>query len=198
MPFTQAILVTILLYSWVLAPRGVPVGVPAAIVALAGAWSGFRSGVWGLSPKALAPASRAAVLFTVPAVGAVLAAGMALGTLRDRGLLLGNLAALVPWAGAQQWLLHTVVLREARQLASPNRSIVIAALLFAVVHLPNPLLTLATFAGALGWCAIFARHPNIMPLAVSHAVSTVALLCAFDDDLTGRLRIGYGYLTLEP
>ena len=54
----------------------------------------------------------------------------------------------------------------------------------------------ATFGGALGWCAIFARHANILPLGVSHAMTTLALLYGFDDDLTGHLRIGQAYLRL--
>jgi membrane protease YdiL (CAAX protease family) len=197
MPCTLAILAAILSYSWIFEPRGVPVAVPAAVVALVAAWSGWRSGEWGLSLEALAAASRAAFLFTIPAVAVVLAAGAAAGTLDYRGARLGTFAALVPWGGAQQWLLHTVVLREARQLASPRRAILLAALLFALVHLPNPLLTLATFGGALGWCAIYTRHPNIVPLAVSHAVGTLALLSAFDDRITGRLRIGMAYLMLD-
>lgn len=197
MSFTVAILATILVYTWVLEPRGVPVGVPAAIVVVVAAWSGIRSGAWGLSPRALIPASRAAVLFTVPAALVVLAAGMALGTLHDRGSFFRDLALLIPWGGAQQWVLQTVVLREVRQLTSPKKSIVFAAFLFAIVHVPNPFLMLMTFAGALGWCAIFARHPNIVPLAVSHAVATLALLYGFDDDVTARLRIGHAYLMLQ-
>jgi membrane protease YdiL (CAAX protease family) len=53
-----------------------------------------------------------------------------------------------------------------------------------------------TFAGGLVWCAIYARHPNIVPLAISHALGTLAILHAFDPDVTGRLRIGYSYLQL--
>jgi hypothetical protein len=206
MPFTVTILATILIYTWVLEPRGVPVAAPAVVVVCATLVNGVRSGVWGLSLKALPPASRAATIFTVAAVPVVLAVGLALGTLHDRPALLANLAALIPWGGAQQWVLQTVVLREARRLISgtsnlestsySTTSIVLAAALFSVVHAPNPFLMLVTFAGALGWCAIFARYPNIMPLAVSHAVTTLAVLYAFDDDVTGRLRIGQAYLRL--
>jgi hypothetical protein len=71
---------------------------------------------------------------------------------------------------------------------------VIAALLFAAIHLPNPFLTAMTFGGALGWCAIFARYPTVVPLAFSHAAATLAILHAFDDALTVRLRIGLAYL----
>jgi CAAX prenyl protease-like protein len=196
MPFTLAVLATILGYTWVLEPRGVHVGVPAVIVISITVLNGLLFGVWGLSPKALLPASRAAALFTVAALLVILGAGMAVGTLHDRGASLRDFAVLVPWGTAQQWVLQTVVLREARGPTSPNKGIVVAAALFAVVHAPNPLLMIVTFAGALGWCAIFVRHPNILPLGVSHAIATLALLYAFDDNLTGHLRIGYAYLRL--
>jgi membrane protease YdiL (CAAX protease family) len=194
MPFTLTILATLLLYAWVLEPRGVPVAVPAAVIAATAGLNNVRFGEWGLSPRALVPALRATALFTLPAVLGVLAAGMAIGTLHDRPAFLASLAELVPWGCAQQWLLQTVVLREARRLLPHKASIVVAALLFALVHAPNVFLVSMTFVGALGWCAIYFRYPNILPLGLSHAVATLALLYAFDDDITGRLRIGQAYL----
>lgn len=196
MPFTLAILSTILLYTWILEPRGVPVAVPASLVLFLAAWSGLRARTLGLGLNEVIPASRAAALFTVPAVLALLGVGLLLGTLHNPGTLLGRFAVLVPWGGAQQWILQTVVLREARQRTSKTSSVILAAFLFALVHLPNPLLMLMTFIGALGWCAIFMRSPNILPLAISHAVATVALLAAFSDALTGRLRIGAAFLRM--
>jgi hypothetical protein len=40
------------------------------------------------------------------------------------------------------------------------------------------------------------RHPNVLPLALSHALGTLAILYAFDEAITGRLRVGYSYLQL--
>jgi membrane protease YdiL (CAAX protease family) len=196
MPFTLTILATLLLYTWVLEPRGVPVAAPAAVVAGAAVLNNVWSGEWGLSRRALVPASRATALFTLPAVLLLLGAGMAIGTLHDRADFLGNLGELVPWGGAQQWLLQTIVLRETRRHLPPRASVVVAALLFAVVHAPNVFLMAMTFVGALGWCAIYLRYPNILPLAVSHAIATLAILYAFDDGITGRLRIGRAFLAL--
>jgi len=51
-----------------------------------------------------------------------------------------------------------------------------AAALFALVHAPNVFLILMTGIGALGWCAIYSRYPNFLPLGVSHALATLALL----------------------
>jgi hypothetical protein len=194
--FTTVILGTILLYTWVLEPWGVPVTVPAGVVLAATLVNAGRSREWGLSPKAFLRATRSAALFTVPAVLIVLGAGLALGTLHDRPAFLENLAGLIPWGVAQQWVLQTVVLREARGLTLRHVAVVIAAVLFSLVHMPNVFLMGMTFIGALGWCRIYSRHPNILPLGVSHAVATLAMLYAFDDEVTGRLRIGRAFLRL--
>ena len=36
-----------------------------------------------------------------------------------------------------------------------------------------------------------------LPLAFSHALLTLAILCAFDEALTGHLRVGAAYLRLH-
>ena len=83
-----------------------------------------------------------------------------------------------------------------RRVASRQAAIIATALVFALVHLPNPLLMIVTFVGAVAWCACFDRYPNVLPLAVSHALGTLAMLYAFNDTITGRLRIGASYLRL--
>ena len=62
--------------------------------------------------------------------------------------------------------------------------------------MPNVFLTVMTTLGALIWCGIYDRYPNIVPLAVSHALTTTAILYAFDEAITGRLRIGASFLRL--
>lgn len=197
MPFALGILVVILSYTWFFAPRlpGEAVAVPIMVVLGLALWHAVRTREWGLDARALVPGLRAAALFTIPLALAVLAAGGSAGTLHDRRDLLGNLGALVSWGGAQQWILQTVILREAQRATSRRWGVPIAALLFAVVHLPNPMLSTVTLVGALAWCAIYDRHPNIVPLALSHAIGTLAILYAFDDTITGGLRIGYAFLT---
>jgi membrane protease YdiL (CAAX protease family) len=197
--FSAGMLGTILAYTWLLEPR-LPrafVALPGAIVLALGGWHALRTGEWGLAPKALLSGLRATALVTIPALAGLLAAGAARGTLHDRRASLGGFAALVLWGGAQQWALQTVVLRESQGATSRRAGVLVAALLFGAVHLPNPLLTAVTFVGALAWCAIYDRHPNVLPLALSHALATLAILYAFDDTLTGRLRIGAAYLRLS-
>ena len=198
MAFTVAMLTVVLTYIWVVDPRTPRtfVMIPIAIVGLLGCWRALLTHEWGFKRSAFWPALRASTFVTIPAVAAILAAGAALGTLHDRRDFIGSLAPLIVWGGAQQWILQTVALREAQRVTSDRFGVLLGATLFALIHLPNPFLTVVTFAGALAWCSIYARYPNILPLALSHALGTLAILYAFDDAITGRLRIGYSYLQL--
>lgn len=198
MPFTTAILIIVLSYTWVfdpLTPRTFVLVPMTAVTALA-LWHAGSAGEWGLARAAFLPALRAAAIVTVVAVGAILAAGALLGTLHDRRDFLGSLAGLVVWGGAQQWVLQTLVLREAQHATSDRFGVLLASALFAALHLPNPFLSAVTFAAGLAWCGIYAKHPNVLPLALSHALGTLAILYAFDEVITGRLRVGYSYLQL--
>jgi len=196
MPFTAAIMTCVLSYVWIIEPK-VPrsaVLVPAAVLVILTAWHDLRRGEWGFSASALLPGLWRAVAVTFVAVLLIVGAGAGIGTLHDRRDFLGSLAPLVLWGGAQQWVLQTVVLREAQRTSSRAKGILIAAVLFGVIHLPNPLLAPLTGAAALIWCRLYDRHPNIIPLAFSHGLGTLALRYAFDETITGHLRIGAAYL----
>jgi membrane protease YdiL (CAAX protease family) len=198
MPFTTAILIVVLSYTWVfdpLTPRTFVV-VPMAAVAALALWHAASAGDWGLTRSAFLPALRAAAIVTVVAVGGIFVAGALLGTLHDRRDFLGNLGGLVVWGGAQQWVLQTLVLREAQHVTSDRAGVLLASALFAALHLPNPFLTAVTFAAGIAWCGIYVKHPNVLPLALSHALGTLAILYAFDEAITGRLRVGYSFLQL--
>jgi membrane protease YdiL (CAAX protease family) len=199
-PFTLAILAVILSYTWFLAPRftGEAERVPIVIVVVLAVWHDVRHREWGFDWRALSPGLSAAALFTIPLALILLSAGAAAGTLHARRDFLGTFGVLVLWGGAQQWILQTVILRETQRATGRRGGVIVAALLFAAVHLPNPMLSLLTLAGALGWCTIYDRYPNIVPLALSHAIGTLALLYAFDDRITGGLRIGYAFLARRP
>lgn len=198
-PFTTAIVVAILVYVWLVEgtySRDL-VLVPGALVVILSVWHNVRHGEWGFSRRALWPGLSCVLAVTIPLAAAILAAGAAIGTIHDRRDFLGSLAPLVVWGAAQQWVLQTVVLREAQRATSRRSGIAVAALLFGAIHLPNPFLSAVTAAGGVVWCWVYDRHPNILPLALSHGLGTLAILYAFDDAITGRLRIGASYLRLD-
>jgi membrane protease YdiL (CAAX protease family) len=198
LPLTAVVAATVLTYTWIVDSRTAApfVIAPVSVVVVVGLWNAFRTGEWGLDPRALSPSLLVTAVFTACAGAVVLSIGHALGTLHDEAAGLSALGPLILWGGGQQWILQTVVLREAQRRTSPGRAVFLAAALFAMLHFPNPFLALVTFLGAVGWCTIYSRYPNVLPLALSHAVSTIVILRAFDDDVTGRLRVGYAYLMM--
>jgi hypothetical protein len=156
-------------------------------------WRAVRTGEWGVRRSALVPALGWAAALTAAGALGIYLAGVRLGTWHSRADPWGNLLVLLPWSLGQQFALHTVLLREAQSTVSRSAGIWLAALMFAALHLPNPFLTVMTGLGALAWCWIYDRCPNLLPLALSHALLTLAILYAFDDAITGRLRVGSAY-----
>src|SRR5215217_3122675 len=143
MSYSAAIVGAVLLHAWFLEerwPREV-VLLPAGIVVALTIVYDYRHREWGFARRALLPGMLRALALTLSLGLVILAAGAALGTLHDRRDFLGSLAPLIVWGGAQQWVLQTVVLREAQRVSSRNAGIAIAALLFGAVHLPNPFLS---------------------------------------------------------
>jgi membrane protease YdiL (CAAX protease family) len=197
--FSLPLLAVILAYTWIvdpLTPRWVGHAVTLIVLGLS-VGRAVGSGEWGLRPTAFLPALRAAAALTLPALAVMYAVGSWRGTLHARGDPWRELAFLVVWAAGQQFALQTVLLREAQAVTSRRTGIALAAVVFGTLHLPNPFLAPVTFLAALGWCWIYDRHPNLLPLALSHAVCTLVILHVFDDGLTGRLRVGHAYLLLD-
>jgi membrane protease YdiL (CAAX protease family) len=199
MRFTVPIVAIILGYAWVLAPVTPRATAHVATLAVLGlaSWRAARTGEWGLWRSEMLPALRATTVFTLPAVAALYVAGFAAGSLQQRESRWVELFFLVGWAGGQQFALQTVLLREAQSVTSRRMGIVLSAAVFGVLHLPNPFLAPVTALAALGWCWIYDRHPNWLPLALSHALLTLAILYCLDPRVTGRLRIGHAYLMLK-
>jgi membrane protease YdiL (CAAX protease family) len=198
MIFSGAILAVVLGYTWLvepIAPNGAPIAV-ALVLALA-IGHAIGSGDWGVKPAAFVHALWRCAGFTAVAGIGIYLAGSRLGTWHSQRDVGTTMMLLIPWGLGQQFALHTVFLREAQKTIGRPAGLVAAAALFAALHLPNPFLSAMTFAGALMWCWIYDRHPNLLPLALSHALLTLAILCAFDEAMTGHLRVGAAYLRLR-
>ncbi|HEX7177599.1 MAG TPA: CPBP family intramembrane glutamic endopeptidase [Pyrinomonadaceae bacterium] len=101
---------------------------------------------------------------------------------------------LFAWGLIQQYALHGFVNRRAQLVWGRGwRSVLAVAAVFALLHLPNPWLALATFAGGVAWAAVYQRAPNIPALAVSHALMSLLLVWALPPWVMKSLRVGFKY-----
>lgn len=101
---------------------------------------------------------------------------------------------LFGWGLLQQYVLQGFVNRRAQMAwGRGGRSVLLVACVFALLHMPNPWLTAATFAGGVVWAAVYQRAPNLPALAVSHALMSLLLVCALPPSVMKGLRIGFKY-----
>ena len=98
------------------------------------------------------------------------------------------------WALLQQYALNGFINRRAQlALGKGMKSITLVALVFALLHLPNPLLALVTLIGGTIWAAVYQRQPNLFALALSHTLVSITLALTISPNLFNGLRVGFKY-----
>jgi membrane protease YdiL (CAAX protease family) len=111
-------------------------------------------------------------------------------------LFLETYVGYIIWTFAQQLLLQCFFLsRLLRLLPNPKLAAVVAALIFAAAHLPNPILTPVTLLWGLAACLLFLRYRNLYTLAIAHAILGVTLAVTVPGPVVHNMRVGLGYLT---
>lgn len=149
----------------------------------------------GLGRRGLAPSwwiLPAAVIVTVVSV----LVAKRIGTLHP--LYKGDLkhvTGYVLWTLYQQFLLNDYFMpRLTRLLASENAAVGLAAVLFAMAHLPNLALTAATLVWGAISCALFRRYHNLYALGLAQGLLGLCFAICVPDALHHHLRVGLGYL----
>ncbi len=98
------------------------------------------------------------------------------------------------WALLQEFLLQSFLYLRLESLFGRRPAVIIAAGLFALAHIPSPLLTILSFLGGLFFCEMFCRYRNIFPLGVLHAALGLTIASIFPDHILHHMRVGLGYL----
>jgi hypothetical protein len=121
-----------------------------------------------------------------------LAIGWAAGTLRFGTKFYSMLLSVPPWALLQQYMLLAFANRRLRLLTG-GRSAAATALMFALLHFPNPILMIVCAAGGYIWAREYEREPNLFATAITHTVASAFLANSLPGSLLKNMVVGYNY-----
>jgi hypothetical protein len=108
---------------------------------------------------------------------------------------LKHVTGYVLWTLYQQFLLNDYFMpRLTRLVTSENAAVGVAAILFALAHLPNLWLTAATLVWGAISCALFRRYRNLYALGLAQGLLGLGFAICVPDALHHHLRVGLGYL----
>jgi hypothetical protein len=105
----------------------------------------------------------------------------------------------IVWSLMQQFLLQSYfLLRLLRLLPGKAAPILVAAGIFSLAHLPNPILTPVTLVWGIIACILFLRYRNIYALGVAHGILGLSVAVTVPNSLHHHMRVGLGYLRYHP
>jgi membrane protease YdiL (CAAX protease family) len=106
-----------------------------------------------------------------------------------------HLAGYALWALMQQFILQIYVLVRFLRLGMRRRTaIVISAILFAIAHIPNPVLVPVTLVWGAISCLLFLRYRNLYALALVHAIFGMCIAVTVPNRIHRHMRVGLGYV----
>jgi hypothetical protein len=149
-------------------------------------WRGFVSTLWIL-----------------PAAAVVAAAGIlmarAAGTFHELYKAeLAHVGGYVLWTIYQQFLLQDYFMPRLTRLLKADAAIAFAAVLFAMAHLPNVVLTVATLVWGAVSCALFRRCRSVVVLGIAQGLLGLSFAVCVPDAYLHHMRVGLGYWHYRP
>ncbi len=182
-------------FAWMILPTSTPDPVALAVAGLlllGGAWlflrgPRLRRGPWRATTGAslldaafiLAPAALGLILGQSPVRDAV-----------GLSLLLYPLYALI-----QLGLFLKIPVTRLRAMGvSEEGARLLTAVVFALVHWPNPLVMLVTLVGMFVWARQYQRGRPLYQLALVMGLAATTFSQMLPDDLTHHMRVGPGYV----
>jgi len=100
----------------------------------------------------------------------------------------------VVWALAQEFILQGIFYLRLESLLGSRRAVLASGGLFAVAHIPSPLLTFLSLLGGILFCELFRRFRNLYPLGIIHGALGLTVVASLPDHWLHHMRVGLGYL----
>jgi membrane protease YdiL (CAAX protease family) len=198
-----SVTLSFLMAEWIIRPSGgsgkligaLPLGIALILMFLShrARGEGLRDIGWRLDN--LWAASRFLLLPMLGGAILILLLGWLNGGFRSGKLQIWQWLLWLPvWGLIQQYSLQGFINRRAQIVWGKGyRSVLLVAVIFALLHLPNPWLTFATFVGGLFWAVVYQRTPNLIALALSHSLMSVLLVWSLPASILKSLRVGFRY-----
>lgn len=142
-------------------------------------------------------------LWILPAAAVTAAAGILLasaaGTFHDLYKPdLAHVGGYVLWTIYQQFLLQDYFMPRLTRVLKADAAIAFAAVLFALAHLPNVVLTVATLVWGAISCALFRRYRSLVVLGIAQGLLGLCFSVCVPDVFLHHMRVGLGYWHYHP
>jgi membrane protease YdiL (CAAX protease family) len=125
----------------------------------------------------------------------IITIGSNLGSINIKSKMLWQFLGIPFWGLAQQYLLQSVINRRLQMVFGKGWiSVSLTAIIFAMVHLPNPMLSIATLIAGFVWAYSFQKAPNLYPIAISHGILSTLFANFTPKWLLPNMVVGYNYL----
>jgi hypothetical protein len=109
---------------------------------------------------------------------------------------LGRSCLYALWALIQELVLQCFFLsRLLHLIGNATGAAVATAALFALAHLPSPILMAITLVCGLAACLFFLRFRTLYPLAIAHAILGLSIAITVPRALDHNMSVGLAYLT---
>jgi membrane protease YdiL (CAAX protease family) len=104
----------------------------------------------------------------------------------------------VVWTMYQQFLMQDYFMPRLTRILTSDAAIAVAAVLFAVAHLPNLVLASATLVWGAVSCWLFRRYRNLYILGLTQGLLGLCFAVCVPDSLLHHMRVGLGYWRYHP
>jgi membrane protease YdiL (CAAX protease family) len=104
-----------------------------------------------------------------------------------------HVGGYILWTVYQQFLLQDYFMPRLTRLLTSDRAILVAAVLFALAHLPNLSLALATLLWGAVSCLLFRRYRSVYILGLAQGLLGLCFAVCVPDAMHHHMRVGLGY-----